>query len=114
MLSRKLFWSGPISKSKLLNGTETSFGCALISNNCHLFCIKEKIVGRDKKYREGGREGEWGKTVILYKNPSPQNKQKKNKRKKKNDISKKHSKQAIRQGKLRKITKRSTSERSIV
>ena len=109
MLSRKLFWRGPISKSKLLNGTETSFGCALISNNCHLFCIKEKIVGRDKKYREGGREG-----VILYKNPSPQNKQKKEKRKKKNDISKKHGKQAIRQGKLRKITKRSTSERSIV
>ena len=84
----------------------------MISNNCHLFCIKEKIVGRDKKYREGGRER--GVRLILYKNPSPQNKQKKKKRKKKNDISKKHSKQAIRQGKLRKITKRSTSERSIV
>ena len=66
MLSRKLFWRGPISKSKLLNGTETSFGCALISNNCHLFCIKEKIVGRDKKYREGGREGEGGKTGIKF------------------------------------------------
>ena len=49
-------------------------------------------MGRDNKYREGGREGEGGKIVILYKNPSPQNKQKIKKRKKKNDISKKHSK----------------------
>ena len=40
-------------------------------------------MGRDKKYREGGREGEGGKTVILYKNPSPQNKQKKKKKKEK-------------------------------
>ena len=71
-------------------------------------------VGTTNIGREGGREGEGGKIVILYKNPSPQNKQKKKKRKKKNDISKNHSKQAIRQGKLRKITKRSTSERSIV
>ena len=32
-----------MSKSKLLNGTETSFRRALI------FCVKERIVGRSKK-----------------------------------------------------------------
>ena len=39
-----------MSKSKLLNGTETSFRRALI------FCVKERIVGRNKKNRKG-REG---------------------------------------------------------
>ena len=39
-------------------------------------------MGRHNKYREGGREGEGGKIVILYKNPSPQNKQKKKKERK--------------------------------
>ena len=68
-------------------------------------------MGRDKKYREGGREGEGGKSLQK---PLTTKQAKEKKRKKKNDISKKHSKQAIRQGKLRKITKRSTSERSIV
>ena len=37
-------------------------------------------MGRDNKYREGGREGEGGKIVILYKNPSPQNKKKEKER----------------------------------
>ena len=37
MLSGKLFSRSPISKSKLLNRTETSIRGALISNNCHLY-----------------------------------------------------------------------------
>ena len=48
MLSEKLFSRCPISKTKLLNGTETSFRRALISNNCHT-CVKQRIVGKEKK-----------------------------------------------------------------
>ena len=48
MLSGKLFSSSLISKSKLLNGTETSFRRALIY-------VKERIVCKDEeKNRRGG------------------------------------------------------------
>ena len=50
MLSGELFSRWPIHKTKLLNGTEITFRCA------HWFqitvtCVKERIVGRDKKKR---------------------------------------------------------------
>ena len=61
-------------------------------------------MGRDEKTNREGREGGGGVKIVFlshfYTNPLPQNKPKK-----KNDISQQHSKQAIRQGKLTKITK---------
>ena len=51
MLSGKLFSRGPITKCKLLNGTDASFRRALISNNCHL-CLRENC-GQDEKKTEG-------------------------------------------------------------
>ena len=61
-------------------------------------------MGRDKKNigREGGGRGV-GKIVILSTSTSTQIRNRKTSQK--NDISKQHNKQAIRQGKLRKITK---------
>ena len=59
MLSGKLFSMLPITKYKLLNGTETSFRRALISNKT-VTCVKKSIVGRSEKKtpkREEGREG---------------------------------------------------------
>ena len=67
--------------------------------------MKERIVGREKRNREGGRKdggGGEGKIVILATSTSTQIPN--HKTSKKNDMSKQHSKQAIRQGKLRKIT----------
>ena len=61
---------------------------------------RELWVGTKKKIgREGGREAGGVKIVILYTSTFTQIP------KKINDISKQHSQQAIRQGKLRKITK---------
>ena len=68
--------------------------------------IKERSVGRDQKKiigKEGGRGGGC-KIVILSTCASTQIPNHKT-RKKKQDISKQHSKQVIRQGKLRKTTK---------
>ena len=60
--------------------------------------LKERIVGKEKKMRKGlGGGGD--KKVILSK--STLHKSLTTKQAKKNDISKQHSKQAIRQGKLR-------------
>ena len=55
---------------------------------------------------EGGRDegGGGGKIVILSTSTSTQIPNHKTSKKKKKDISKQHSKEAIRQGKLRKIT----------
>ena len=64
-------------------------------------CIKEKIVCGEEKNWEGGRGG---KIVILPKSTSPQIPNNKTSKKKKH-INKQHSRQVIRQGKLRKITK---------
>ena len=61
-------------------------------------CVKKRIVGREKN-RGGG-----GKIVILSTSTSTQIPNYKTS-KKKNDISKQHSKQATRQEKFRKITK---------
>ena len=61
-------------------------------------------MGRDKKKEKIGREeGRRGKIAILSTYTSTQIPN--HKASKKNDISKEHSKQAIRWGKLRKITK---------
>ena len=62
-------------------------------------------MGSDKKKSEGGRGGE---IVILSTSTCtqiPNHKTSQKEKKKKNDISKQRSKQANRQGKLRKITK---------
>ena len=86
MLSGKLFSRWPITKSKLLNGTETSLRRTLISNKT-VTCVKERIVGKSEKKntkegeREGGREGgggvdrNWQNSVYshFYTNPQPQN-----------------------------------------
>ena len=55
MLSGKLFSMLPITKHKLLNGTETSFRRALISNKT-VTCVKKSIVGRSEKKHQRGRE----------------------------------------------------------
>ena len=91
MLSGKLVLKWPKSKSKLLNGTETSFRRALIWNNRR---------GWGQKKKEGGREG--GKIVILFSSTSTQISNHKTS-KHKNDISKQHSKQAIRRGSWEKL-----------
>ena len=72
-----------MSKSKLLNGTETSFRRALI------FCVKERIVGRSKKKKRINREARkgGGKIVILSTSTSAQIPNHKTS-KKKRDISK--------------------------
>ena len=68
LLSGKRFSRWPIHKTKLLTSTETSFRRALISNNCHLcYCVKERIVGREKSGGGGG-----GKIVILSTSTSTQ------------------------------------------
>ena len=62
-------------------------------------------MGREKNTEAGAGGGD--KIVTLSNSTStqiPNQKTSKNKKTKNNDISKQHSKQAIRQGKLRKIT----------
>ena len=62
MLSGKFFSMLPITKYKLLNGTETSFRRALISNKT-VTCVKKGLwVGAKKTPKRGeggggGREG---------------------------------------------------------
>ena len=59
-----------ISKSKLLNGTETSFRCALISNNSVSLVLKRGLwVGT--KNRDGAKERGDGYYVCFhfYANP---------------------------------------------
>ena len=60
-------------------------------------------MGKEKN-REAGEGGGGGKIVIIFTSTSPQIPNHKT-RKKKHDINKHHTKQAVRQGKLRKITK---------
>ena len=65
-------------------------------------CVKQRIVGKEKK-QGAGKGGV--KIVILSTSTSTQipNHKISKKRKKKNDVSKQHSKQAIRQGSWEKL-----------
>ena len=75
MLSGKLFSRWPITKSKLLNGTETSLRRTLISNKT-VTCVEERIVGKSEKKKtlRRGRGREAGKGGgVFYTNPQPQN-----------------------------------------
>ena len=54
MLSGKLFSRCPISKTKLLNGIETSFRRALISNNSLSLVLNKELWVRKKNGRVGG------------------------------------------------------------
>ena len=111
MLSGELFSEGDQYIKLNCVKRHRSLRRALISNNCHLCYKKELWVGKNTERGEG-------KKVILSNSTSTQipnhktskkkkkrKKERKKEKKRKNDMSKQHSKQAIRQGKLRKITK---------